>query len=191
MSPDQRNNQETAQKGWSAGGTRRCNAVKIHNTVANCAGQGVRRAALKATWVSTAARWAGPALMAALVLAVARPSGPEKASAGFGDVGPNDEAPKQDSCDGQLSRADRLDPQSETRATSADYGSADESADTDPEVRAYLDYVRSDKCNLTDHEKLLDTKSVKGASRDDLHSAGYTYSEIEASFKRFSAFLVG
>ena len=189
MDPDQQDNQDTTAKDLSTGETWRCKAVATPNTVANLAGQGIRRARLKAIWLSTAARWAGPALIAVLVLAVAGPGGPEKASAGSGGVGSNDEATNQDSCDGQLSRAEHLDPQSESLATNADHGCAVDSAELDPELKAYLHYLRSNNCDLAEREKLLDMKAVNGASRTELHSAGYSYSEIEASFKRVLAFL--
>lgn len=189
MDPDQQDNQDTTAKDRSTDETRRCKAVTTPVTVANRAGHGVRPARLKAIWLSTAARWAGPALTAALVLAVAGPGGPEQASAGSGGVWSNDEATNQDSCDGQLSRAEHLDPQSENRATNAEIGCAVDSAELEPELKAYLHYLRSDNCDLAEGEKLLDTKAVNGASRTDLHSAGYSYSEIEASFKRVLAFL--
>jgi hypothetical protein len=124
-----------------------------------------------------------------LLLIVAGLRAPQEVAATTGGIDSNDRTTSEAFSYEQPGSAERQDPPSKDKALNADRKHTDESADRDPELKAYLDYLRSSDCHLTERERNLDSRAVRGASRDELHSLGYSYPEIEASFKRFLAFL--
>ncbi len=163
--------------------------TKNRKMVAQRDEQDSTRAGLRSTRVSTAARWMAPALLAALVLAGAAAGRPDSAPGQCVPDGPAAVSQQQESEVRPPTTAECLEPPSKTTTTSSEHGLAGDHAELDPELRAYLDYLRGNECNLNERERLLDTKAVNGASRAGLHAAGYSYGEIEDSFKRVLEFL--
>ena len=137
-------------------------------------------------------RWAVPALIAVLVLAAVIVSDLQKASARPEPVATGDvaEAPAKAAVqDVQPTVANGQDPAPAPDATNAEDDVAEESTVRDPALAAYVRFLQNAECKLTERQKQLDTKAVKGVTRTELHSLGYRYPEIEASFKRILRFI--
>lgn len=163
-----------------------------NSTSAGCVRLDAPRRRAKIACILSTARWLAPACIAVLLLAAAELSNPIESPAKPPDVKSGTESAKETSQHKQVSTAE--DPnvsghEVEDASTSDD--PSENTAEPDAELSEYLYYLRGPGCDLTEHQKLLDEKAVHGATRTELHSLGYDYPEIEASFKRVLAFLDG